>query len=92
MAATPDPHVLNLIRSEYLEMPGLTLRSEQVQRLCGVDGAACQLVLDALVGSGFLITRDGVYTRATGDDAKRSRQARAGLVQAPTLKNSKRAS
>ena len=74
-------------------MPGLALKATQVQRLCGVDGVACQLVLDALVGAGFLTARsDGAYARATGDDASRLRPARASLVQAPHVKNAKRAS
>ena len=93
MSATPNVHALNLIRAEYLEMPGLTLKPEQVQRLCGVDRAACQLVLDALVGSGFLTARqDGAYTRATADEPTRLRPARAGLLQTPSVKSTKRAS
>ena len=91
MRATLNPHALNLIRSEYLEMPGLTLKPQQVQRLCGVDQAACQLVLDALVDAGFLTARqDGAYTRRTGDDASRLRPAKASLVQAaPSTKASR---
>jgi len=45
-----SPNVFNRVRSEYLEMPGLTLKSEQVQRLCGIDDIACKVVLAALVG------------------------------------------
>ena len=64
MSATPNPSALQLIRSEFLEMPGLSLKPSQVQRLCGVDDAACQLVLDALVEMGFLSARaDGSYAR-----------------------------
>ena len=29
-------HELNRLRAEYLEMPGLRLKREQVQRLCGL--------------------------------------------------------
>ena len=43
-----DEGLLNRIRAEFLEMPGLRLTREQVQRLCGVERAACQMVLDAL--------------------------------------------
>jgi len=79
MSGTPNLHVLNLIRSEYLEMPGLTLKPQQVQRLCGVDETACQLVLDALVAAGFLTARvDGTYARATGE-VSRLRTAKASL-------------
>jgi hypothetical protein len=57
--------VMNRVRGEYLEMPGLILRPEQVERLCGVDRALCRIVLDRLVESGFLRVRvDGGYGRA----------------------------
>ncbi len=72
MSATPNLHALNLIRSEYLEMPGLTLKPEQVQRLCGVDRLACELVLDSLVEGGFLAARlDGSFARAKNDEISR---------------------
>jgi hypothetical protein len=74
------PQILQRIRAEYLEMPGLSLRPEQVQRLCGVDSAACQSVLEALVESGFLSKRsDGAYGRYRSPDITRARQAKAGL-------------
>jgi hypothetical protein len=67
MNSSPNPGVLNRVRSEYLEMPGLTLKSEQVQRLCGLDGTVCKMVLDALVDAGFLTRRDdGSYLRSRG--------------------------
>ena len=89
MAAIPNFHALNLIRSEYLEMPGLALKPEQVQRLCGVDQAACQLVLDALVEAGFLSARaDGAYARVTGDGVSRMRTAKATLHVTPEMKKS----
>jgi hypothetical protein len=46
--------VIDPIRAEYLEMPGLRLRAEQVQRLCGIEQRICQLVLSALVETRFL--------------------------------------
>ena len=80
MNSPAAPHVLQRIRAEYIEMPGLTLRPEQVQRLCGVDGTLCQSVLEALVESGFLSRRpDGAYGRYSSPDISRARQARAGL-------------
>jgi hypothetical protein len=89
MSATPNPHALTLIRSEYLEMPGLALKPQQVQRLCGVDEAACQLVLDALVAAGFLTARgDGAYARVTGDEVSRLRAAKANLMITPAMKKS----
>jgi hypothetical protein len=90
------PHVLQRIRAEYLEMPGLTLRPEQVQRLCGVDSTLCQRVLEALVDSGFLSKRpDGAYGRHRNPDISRARQAKATLDSArvPTaIRNRLRAS
>ena len=41
--------VIERMRAEYLEMPGLRLTSEQAQRLCGVERTVCQLVLDGLI-------------------------------------------
>lgn len=74
------PQILQRIRAEYLEMPGLTLRPEQVQRLCGVDDALCQAVLETLVESGFLSMRpDGAYARDRNPDISRARPAKAGL-------------
>jgi uncharacterized coiled-coil protein SlyX len=34
---------LNRLRAEFLEMPGMHLRPEQVQRLCGVERGLCHL-------------------------------------------------
>jgi hypothetical protein len=74
------PHVIQRIRAEYLEMPGLSLRPEQVQRLCGVDSTLCETVLEALVESGFLAKRaDGAYGRFRDAEIARARQAKAGL-------------
>ena len=74
------PQIVQRIRAEYLEMPGLTLRPEQVQRLCGVDSALCESILDVLVESGFLSRRaDGAYARHRNPDISRARQAKAGL-------------
>lgn len=59
-------HVLNGLRAEFLEMPGLRLKSEQVQRLCGVERTICQMVLDSLVAEEFLCVKlDGHYARLT---------------------------
>jgi hypothetical protein len=50
------------IRSEFLEMPGLRFTVEQVQRLCGVEGIACQTILDELVETNVLSRNAmGVY-------------------------------
>lgn len=74
------PHIIQRIRAEYVEMPGLTLQPEQVQRLCGVDRALCESVLEALVASGFLSKRsDGAYARHRNPDIARARPAKASL-------------
>ncbi len=80
MNSSPNPGVFNRVRSEYIEMLGLTLKSEQVQRLCGIDRIACKVALDALVDAGFLTLRDdGSYLRAPGVDISRAHPAKASL-------------
>ncbi len=80
MSSAAAPQILQRIRAEYLEMPGLTLKPEQVQRLCGVDSALCVSVLEALVESGFLSRRaDGAYGRYRNPDIARLRPAKAAL-------------
>jgi hypothetical protein len=72
--------VLNGLRAEYLEMPGLGLTSEQVQRLCGVERTICQLVLNSLVESKFLCLKaDGAYTRVADGTTDRPHPAKADL-------------
>ena len=57
--------VLQRIQGEYIEMPGLRLTAAQAQRLWGLDRAACDALLDALVDSKFLFrTRDGAFVRS----------------------------
>jgi len=56
--------MLERIRAEYLEMPGLRLKREQVQRLCGIERSMCEMALDSLVKSNFLCVKsDGCYAR-----------------------------
>jgi hypothetical protein len=72
--------VLIRLRAEYLEMPGLRLNIQQVQRLCGIETALCQAVLNDLVASRFLYRRsDGLYARATDGAFPRARPAKADL-------------
>jgi hypothetical protein len=76
----PYSLLLKRIRAEYLEMPGLRLKAEQVQRLCGIEPRACQSVLDALVDAKFLcVTSGGHYARLTDGEAVRRLPAKAGL-------------
>ena len=47
-------------------MPGLSLTRDQVERLCGIERAACQLVLDTLIARKFLrLNAAGRYVRLT---------------------------
>ena len=73
--------VLSRLRAEFLEMPGMRLTPEQVQRLCGVEGTLCRLVLDTLVDAKFLCVKaDGHYARVTdGADMPRPFPAKADL-------------
>ena len=59
------PHrvLINRIRAEFLEMPGLSLTLSQTQRLCGGDRAACETALHMLVDEDFLCLRQGHYAR-----------------------------
>jgi len=79
MTAHINQQVLERIRAEFLEMPGMRLKVEQVQRLCGVDAAISAAVLDSLVALGFLRRNpDGTYLRVT-EDSIRPRPVRAEL-------------
>jgi hypothetical protein len=73
--------VLSHLRAEYLEMPGLRLKPEQVQRLCGIERTVCQRALDSLVELNFLCLKpDGAYARATdGADHPRPHPVKAHL-------------
>jgi hypothetical protein len=71
--------LLTRIRAEYQEMPGMTLRLEQVARLCGMDPLTCKEVLDALIDAGFLCRRaNGAYARVS-ELTVRPRPAKAYL-------------
>ena len=56
---------IQVIRAEYLELPGLSLTALQAQRLWSLDAETCQLVLNTMVGEKFLrCTADAQYVRA----------------------------
>ena len=66
-SSLPVANWLSLIQAEYLEIPGLHLTRQQVQRLWGVDSHMCDVLLNTLVGTGFLRrTRTGAYVRTDG--------------------------
>ncbi len=80
MSASPAERLLERVRAEYLEMPGLRLRREQVQRLCGIERTVCQMVLDSLVAERFLCVKpDGHYALLTDGEIPYPRAAKAHL-------------
>ena len=51
-----------LVRSEYAEMPGLSLTAAQMARLFGFDAVMLEEVLDVLLRAHILrLTYDGTY-------------------------------
>ena len=62
---------LQLIQSEYREMPGLLLTRSQVRRLWDLDDPTCDALLNVLIATRFLVkTPRGAYKLA---DATRDR-------------------
>jgi hypothetical protein len=57
-------NVLERVRGEFNEMPGLRLTPEQAARLWGLDPRSCSEVLRSLVSSSFLRWSDGSVVRA----------------------------
>jgi hypothetical protein len=56
---------VELMRAEYLEMPGLALSKPQARRLWGLDRETCDRLLDEMVCSRFLRkTPRDLYVRA----------------------------
>ena len=52
-------------KAEFLEMPGLTLTTEQATRLFALDQALCRSVLATLVESRFLVqTKSAAFARS----------------------------
>ena len=59
--------LVDRVRSEFLEMPGLRLTLPQAARLWGLDLPACEAVVAALIRSAFLQrTATGAVTRVDG--------------------------
>jgi hypothetical protein len=88
-----DHRVLDRIRAEYLEMPGMKLTLEQVQRLCGIEQSMCKAVLDSLVEALFLCLRpDGTYVRLTEGRVPRRQVKETVLQLAPLVRTARRAS
>lgn len=61
-AARLDLALLERVRSEFQEMPGLSPTLAQASRLFALPAPECAAVLDALQSRGFLrLGRDGQY-------------------------------
>jgi hypothetical protein len=79
MSPLPDG-LLDRLRAEYREMPGMRLTAAQVQRLCGIERAICQEVLDQLVAAKFLwVNAHGAYARLPEGEVSRLRTAAAAF-------------
>ncbi|HJZ72062.1 MAG TPA: hypothetical protein VKE51_09980 [Vicinamibacterales bacterium] len=79
------------VRAEYLEMPGLHLTIDQVQRLCGIERRTCTTVLEGLVEERFLCVKpNGAYARAW--DGYRPRSAKATTTARQAAITGRRAS
>jgi hypothetical protein len=50
----PIHALVDRIRGEFIEMPGLQLTVAEAARLWGLDMKACQHVVEALVAASFL--------------------------------------
>jgi hypothetical protein len=62
MSTCRHEQILERLRAEYREMPGMRLKLEQVQRLCGIEQPLCKQALEALVEAKFLrVGSDGTY-------------------------------
>jgi hypothetical protein len=64
MGARPEPSndLIQRVRGEFLEMPGLRVTPAQARRLWGLDDASCSALLATLLETEFLFqTQDGAY-------------------------------
>jgi hypothetical protein len=74
MNTLPYQEAFERIRAEFLEMPGMRLTPEQVQRLSGVNREVCKCVLDDLVRAKFLgVMPNGSYGRLSDTCKSESR-------------------
>ena len=80
MSTCRPEQILERLRAEYLEMPGMRLNLEQVQRLCGIERSMCKVALDVLVETKFLCVRaDGSYVRLADASVPRQRPSLTDL-------------
>ena len=56
--------VIERIRAEFQEMPGMRLTGDQIARLCGIDRHRCSEALERLLAAHYLQrAEDGSYSR-----------------------------
>ncbi len=66
--AIASGHLVNRVKQEYLEMPGLVLTVRQASRLWNLDVTTCEGLLQQLLREQFLAeTTTGAYVRLTPD-------------------------
>jgi hypothetical protein len=81
-AAMLQKALLEGIRAEFLEMPGLQLTVEQVGRLVAFDGQCVKRFSIRWVDAKFLCRRsNGVYARVTEGDISRRRSTGGPMVE-----------
>jgi hypothetical protein len=65
-ALSSEREWIQIIRGEFLEIPGLRLTKTQIQQLWGLHADVCTTVLEALLSQGFLqLTADGHYVHGS---------------------------
>src|SRR5262245_32542195 len=75
--------IVERVRAEFMEMPGLRLTTAQIQRLCGIEPNVCRAVLDSLVQAGFLwASPNGTYARVSDERIARPSPARGSVERA----------
>jgi hypothetical protein len=62
--------VVDRVRSEFVEMPGMQLTLPQATRLWNLGADDCRAVIDALVDIGFLVWTPQRTVIRTGRDAR----------------------
>jgi hypothetical protein len=61
----PFEQIVQRMRADYLELPGLKLTRAQARCLWGLDADTCDQLLAYLIESGFIVcTRNDTYVRA----------------------------
>ena len=65
--STGATDLLQRVKAEFAEMPGLRLTQAQACRMWGLDPATCTEMLTRLIDANFLFrTRDGAFMRVDG--------------------------